>query len=108
MTSTVGNIVSVEFTCTANDAAQYGPGCFTASTGDYTYSGPVGTWIGSASEIVFTATSNQVRATQVVVKIAGSATGGEQVITMDIPTKVIKNGQLMIVNGDETYNVMGA
>lgn len=108
ITSTVGNIVSIEFTCTANDDAKYGPGCFTWSTGDYTFSGPVGTWTGSASEIVFTAASNQVRATQIVVKIAGSATSGEQVITMDIPAKVIKNGQLMIVNGDKTYNMMGA
>ena len=108
ITSTVGNIVSVEFTCTAKDDAKYGPGCFSVEDGNYTCSGAVGTWTGNASSVVFTATLNQVRATQVVVKIAGSATGGEQVITMDIPTKVIKNGQLMIVNGDKTYNVMGA
>lgn len=75
LTSTAGNIVKVEFTCTANDDAKYGPGCFTASTGDYTWSGPVGTWTGSASEVVFTATTNQVRATQVVVTLGEG--GGE-------------------------------
>ena len=75
LTSTAGNIVKVEFTCTGNDDAQYGPGCFTASTGDYNYSGPVGTWTGSASEVVFTATTNQVRATQVVVTLGEG--GGE-------------------------------
>ena len=71
VTSTVGNVTSVEFTCTANDDAKYGPGCFTWSTGNYTYSGAKGTWSGSASEVVFTASSNQVRATQVVVTING-------------------------------------
>ena len=75
LTSTSGNIVKVEFTCTGNDDAQYGPGCFTASAGDYNYSGPVGTWTGSASEVVFTATTNQVRATQVVVTLGEG--GGE-------------------------------
>ena len=68
ITSTVGNIKSVKFTCTANDDAQYGPGCFTASPGDYTYSGANGTWTGDAAEVVFTASSNQVRATQIVVE----------------------------------------
>lgn len=75
VTSTVGNVTSVEFTCTANDDAKYGPGCFTWSTGNYTYSGAKGTWSGSASEVVFTASSNQVRATQVVVTINGEGGG---------------------------------
>ena len=68
VTSTVGNVKKVTFTCTANDDAKYGPGCFTWSTGDYTYSGANGTWTGDASEVVFTASSNQVRATQIVVE----------------------------------------
>ena len=69
VTSTVGNVKKVSFTCTANDDAQYGPGCFTWSTGDYTYSGPTGTWTGDAAEVVFTASSNQVRASQIVVEL---------------------------------------
>ena len=69
LTSTVGEITSVEFTCTANDDEKYGPGCFTWSTGDYSYSDAVGTWTGSANEVVFTASLNQVRVTQIVVKI---------------------------------------
>jgi hypothetical protein len=68
VTSTAGNIASVEFTCTADGDAKYGPGCFTASTGEYGHDGgAVGTWTGSASEIVFTASANQVRASQIVV-----------------------------------------
>ena len=66
-TTTAGNIKSIEFTCTANGDAKYGPGCFTWSTGEYSYSGAVGTWTGEAKEVVFTASSNQVRATQIVV-----------------------------------------
>ena len=108
LTSTVGNIVAVEFTCTANGDAKYGPGCLTASTGDYTYSGPVGTWTGNAASVVFTAATAQVRATQIVVKIASGATGVEDVTTVVIPVKVMQNGQLMIIRGEKTYNVMGA
>ena len=69
VTSTVGNVKKISFTCTANDDAKYGPGCFTWSTGDYTYSGPTGTWTGDAAEVVFTASSNQVRASQLVVEL---------------------------------------
>ena len=108
LTSTVGNIVKVEFTCTANDDAKYGPGCFTWSVGDYTYSGAVGTWTGNAAEIVFTASSNQVRATQVVVTLENANTGVEDVVTVEIPVKVIENGQLMIIRGENVYNVLGA
>jgi hypothetical protein len=107
ITSTVGNIVSVEFTCTANDDAKYGPGCFTVDGGSYTYSGAVGTWTGSASEIVFTATSNQVRATEIVVTVE-EGTAVDNVFVGDTPVKVINNGQLFIIRGENTYNVLGA
>lgn len=60
-------ITGVEFTCTASGTSKYGPGCFTADLGTYSYEGTVGTWSGSASSVVFTASTNQVRATQIVV-----------------------------------------
>ncbi len=107
ITSTVGNIVSVEFTCTANDDVKYGPGCFTVDGGSYTYSGAVGTWNGSATEIVFTATSNQVRATEIVVTVE-EGTAVDNVFVGDTPVKVINNGQLFIIRGENTYNVLGA
>ena len=69
VTSTVGNVKKVTFTCTTNDDAKYGPGCFTWSNGDYTYSGANGTWTGDANEVVFTASTNQVRASQIVVVV---------------------------------------
>lgn len=108
LTSTVGNIVSVEFTCTANGEEKYGPGNFTVDSGSYTYSGPVGTWTGDAASVVFKASTAQVRASQIVVKIAGGTTGVEDVTTIEIPVKVLKNGQVMILNGENVYNVLGA
>lgn len=106
LTSTVGNIVSVEFTCTASGDAKYGPGCFTWNVGDYTYSGAVGTWTGSANEVVFTASTNQVRASQIVVKVA-TATGVEDVTTVVIPVKVMQDGQVLIKRGENIYNAAG-
>ena len=73
ITSTAGNITSVQFTCTANDDAKYGPGCFTVDGGSYAYSGAVGTWTGSATTITFTASSNQVRASEIVVALDGES-----------------------------------
>ena len=71
ISSTIGAITGVEFTCVAENDAQYGPGCFTVNTGNYGYSSFTGTWVGSATPIVFTATTNQVRATKVVVTVGG-------------------------------------
>ncbi len=62
-----GKIGSIVFTCTANGTSQYGPGCFTVDGGEYSYSGKVGTWEGAANSVTFTASTNQVRATKVVV-----------------------------------------
>ena len=106
ITSTVGNIVSVEFTCTAKDDEKYGPGCFTWSTGDYSYSGAVGTWTGGATSVEFVASTNQVRASQIVVKVATS-TDVEDVTTVVVPVKMLKNGQVLIMRGENVYNVAG-
>ena len=106
ITSTIGTIVSVEFTCTAKDDEKYGPGCFTWSTGDYSYSGAVGTWTGSATSVEFVASTNQVRATQIVVKVA-TGTGVEDVTTVVVPVKVMQNGQVMIMRGENVYNAAG-
>lgn len=59
-------ITKIVFTCTANGTTKYGPGCFAALEG-YTFegSGKTGTWEGEATSVVFTAESNQVRATSI-------------------------------------------
>jgi len=69
-------ITKIEFTCTANDAVKYGPGCFTlegSTGGTYTYSGKIGTWEGSLNKVVFEASTNQVRATEIVVTLNSDA-----------------------------------
>lgn len=72
ITSTAGAITKVVFECTAEGDAQYGPGCFTVNVGDYQYSGKVGTWSGASENIVFTASTNQVRATKITVTTSAS------------------------------------
>ncbi|MBR5082619.1 MAG: InlB B-repeat-containing protein, partial [Bacteroidales bacterium] len=72
--STAGNITNVELTCTGNGDSNYGPGKFSLTegyTGSYSYSGNIGTWIGSAADISLSA-SSQVRMTEIVVTIGGS------------------------------------
>lgn len=62
-------VLGVVFTCTAKGDAQYGPGCFTTASG-YTFADEVGTWAGEEESVVFTASSNQVRATKIVVTLS--------------------------------------
>jgi hypothetical protein len=70
ITSTVGNITKVVFTCSASGDAQYGPGNFTdATSGNYSYEGTTGTWTGDAASFSLTASAAQVRATQIVITI---------------------------------------
>ena len=69
ITSADGDIKEVIFTCTANGEEKYGPGCFTVSDGSYVYSGANGQWTGDAASVTFTASSNQVRATQIAVVV---------------------------------------
>ena len=70
ISSSVGNISGVEFTCTAEGTDQYGPGNFEEQDG-YSFAGAVGTWTGNAASVVFNAAGAQVRATKIVVTIAG-------------------------------------
>ena len=107
LSSTIGNIVSIEFVCTASGDAKYGPGCFTVSTGDYTYEGAVGTWKGRAQQITFTASSDQVRATEIVVTVAGITTGVENVENATTTYKILRDGQILIISNDKTYSVDG-
>lgn len=72
VSSTIGNITNIEFTCTANNTTKYGPGCFAAQNG-YTFKDKVGTWVGNATSVVFTAESAQVRAKTIKVTVGGAA-----------------------------------
>ena len=66
------NISKIEFTCTAEDENNYGPGCFTTSTGSYTFDSFNGTWTGNANSITFTASGGQVRITNMIVTLVAA------------------------------------
>lgn len=72
VSSTIGNITNIEFTCTANNTAKYGPGCFAAQNG-YTFKDKVGTWVGNATSVDFTSESAQVRSKTIKVTVGGAA-----------------------------------
>ena len=64
ISSTVGKITKVVFTCKAKGTAKQGPGNFTDVTeGTYTFEedGVMGTWTGSSTSFTMTASTNQVR-----------------------------------------------
>ena len=69
VTSTVGNITKVEFTCTASYGAKYGPHLFSGEGYTAQSGSPVGIWQGNDSSFTLTA-SAQVRCSQIVVTIA--------------------------------------
>lgn len=75
ISSTVGNIQTIVFTCTANNTVKYGPGCLTTpNKNEYTYKDKIGTWKGDASSVKFTAETAQVRATKIEVTYAAEGT----------------------------------
>ena len=82
ISSTVGNITKIVFTCTASGDAKYGPGSFNAQDG-YSYDDKIGTWEGSATEVVFTAEKNQVRATEIVVTVGGGDVDNRTATTIE-------------------------
>ena len=81
ISSTVGNIKSIAFTCTASGTSNNGPGKLSKNSssdaGSYSYSGSVGTWsfgtgTSTVSSVQLKATA-QCRWTQVVVTYVASA-----------------------------------
>lgn len=90
-------IEKIEFTCTANGTSQYGPGCFASpEVGSYSYSNKVGTWEGSATEVAFKASTNQVRATAIVVTLASA--GGKKTANPTISATTTDTNNLLTVS----------
>ena len=73
-TSSVGNITSILFTCTANGTSNYGPGKMSGD-GYVAGTGKTGEWTGNSAEV--TLTGGQSRCTSIVVTYTPSAGGGE-------------------------------
>lgn len=96
VSSTVGNITKVVFTCTANGSAQYGPGCFSdPSKGSYVFSDKIGTWTGNAASFTLTASENQIRATKI--EVTYTPTGGK---TKTTTTLAFADGDKTFTQGD--------
>ena len=72
VTSEIGPMTTIVFDCLGENDGQYGPAGFTSVPDLYSYTGHLGTWTnGGATEVVFTATNFQVRATKVTVTVGG-------------------------------------
>ena len=101
-----GKITSIKFVCTASGTAQYGPGCFENSgEGTYSYDGNTGTWVGSASQVVLTAKTAQVRATSIVVTIAKEGAIAAPVISPEAGTYYETPIEVSITNPNSTGKV---
>lgn len=79
ITSTVGNITKVVFTC---PESQYGPSLFDSpSAGTYSYSNNIGTWEGNVSSFTFNVTA-QMRVTKIEVTVDGSVSPSSETATI--------------------------
>lgn len=87
--SSTNKIIKVEFTCTDINDKKYGPGCYEADNGTYTYSNDQGTWKGEANKIVFSA-NKQVRMKKIVVTLEAQKT--PTTLTFPNPTINIEEG----------------
>ena len=102
-------ISAIVFTCTANDAAQYGPGCFEAQDG-YSFENKYGTWLGNATSVAFKAASNQVRATKIEVYLDGETPSGESHAAIQVTVaEAITAGMALdsMATSDAVYEVTG-
>ena len=104
ITSTVGNITNIQLTCTAEGENQYGPGCLTGVEG-YSFEGYVGTWSGNAEELVFTASTNQVRATEIVVTYTASETPSVQKPVITPATGTYFSEQTVTITAEEDATI---
>ncbi len=72
ITSAIGNMTNIVFDCVGADNDQYGSGGFTSDPDKYEPKGYQGVWTNpGVTQVVFTATNFQVRATKITVTVNG-------------------------------------
>ena len=72
VTSEIGAMTKIVFDCVGAGNDQYGSGGFTSEPGDYVPDEKLGIWTNAGvSQVVFTATNFQVRATKITVTVGG-------------------------------------
>ena len=106
----VADIVKIEFTCTAEDNAKYGPGCFAmqGENGAYTYEGYIGTWTGKTNSVAFKAITDQVRATQIVFTLDDGTTAYVIAPTLPESCEFENSKTIEIINNEEGSTIMYA
>ena len=90
ISSTVGNITSIVFTCTANGTSNYGPGKMSGD-GYVASTGKTGEWTGNATEVVLT--GGQSRCTSILVTYTPSAGGDDSGSTTPVALSAPANLQ---------------
>lgn len=94
--SSDADITKIEFTC----ASDNGPDNITkTSTGEYAYSGDIGTWTGLTHSVKFSNTKGQVRMKKIVVTLASSKTPTN--LTFPKPTINIEEGNEATFTGQK-------
>ena len=100
LTSSVGNMTSVVFTCTANGTNNYGPGKMSGS-GYTASSGKTGTWTGNAAS--FSLTGGQSRITSIAITYTVSSTTEATGISFSPASVTVSGGS----NGSFTPTLTG-
>ena len=94
ITSAIGAMTNIVFDCVGTSNEQYGSGGFTSEPGSYEPNGKQGNWTNpGVTQVVFTATNFQVRATKITVVVED----GSSILPID--GVFLLNNELYIVNG---------
>ena len=112
-------ISQIVLSCVAAGDAQYGPGCFSTSTGVYTSNEKMGLWTGEAASVALQA-EKQVRISLLEVTYGGKGatiyftttvncqyTDIENNTVVPVAVKALRDGQIVIIRGDRIYTVTG-
>lgn len=106
-TSTGADIVGIEFTCTANGDANYGPGAITPQNGGtYAYENKIGTWAGKSDTVIFLADKNQLRATKIVVTLDDGTTAYVAAPTLPESCEFTESMTVTITNNEPGSTIM--
>ena len=100
ISSTVGNITSIVFTCTTNGTSNYGPGKMTGD-GYVASSGKTGEWTGNAASV--TLNGGQSRCTSILVTYTPSAGGEDPGTGGQDPTPEPGSQQTITIKYNSTF-----
>ena len=89
ISSTVGNIINISITCTADGNSSYGPGGLSGTDYSFQSKSNIGLWQGSPATSVTLSATAQVRITKVTVTYE---TGGTPAVSHDITYATVTGG----------------